>query len=147
MFLLMFFFFKTWTATSLSWYTPCAAHRLLSKKIILALSVCLCASDRHGGGGAIPVSSLLFLSIFFWYLFYKMGDKLASFFFLLLFSLIPGLVVCVCFQVFTHMEHIQLSSSGKWSKKWAYVGVAFRRLGRLGWCEIVGFKEISGNWN
>jgi len=62
---------------------PRVAHRLLSKKIILALSVCLCASDRHG---AIHRPSQVF-SLFSDIYFTKWATNLpvsASFFSLLL---------------------------------------------------------------
>jgi len=100
---------------------------------IKRLSLRLWQTRRHP-------SSLPSLLPFFWYLFYKMGDKLAGFGFIFFAS--PGLVVCVLSPFCSYGAH-PIKQLWKWSKKWVLLGV----VGCLGGCEIVDFKEVSGNWN
>lgn len=115
---------------------PRVAHHLLSKKIILALSVCLCASDRHGAIRRPSQGFPLFFLIFI----LQNGRQTCRFG--LHFFAPPGLVVCVLSSFCSYGAH-PIKQLWKWSKKWVLVAGAGRNDG----CEIVDFKGISGNWN
>lgn len=94
------------------------AHRLLSKKIILALSVCLCASDRHGATSCIPPfpnsSSFLFFLIFILQNGRQTCLVSASISFFVLCFAYPGVVVCS--SVSSYEAH-PIKQLWKWSKK------------------------------